>query len=260
MQLFQQIITESKTFIAEFLCAVDSCINCWLRQCNHHTHNLSAIDFSIIDFYNTITSLYQIIFLFSPLPPYIIALACETRSQNLVFVPDRNPRGLKEAKTREKNGTIDNLIPRPEWMIQSGDIYKDVFRCPEDVWLCPKGVCTRFNTKGCCFSNCKYPHCKPTREYAPLLNTCIKSMRRRIGNLTVAAWLARQDHACPLSPKKEPPDKGSIMVSLPIPADKRPKCLLPKQLLPLAPVNAHKDVSSRKALIQKWLPALPPTK
>ena len=150
-------------------------------------HNLSSIYFSIIVFYDTITSLYQIIFLFSPLPPYIITLACETRSQNLVFVPDRNPRGLKEAKTREKNGTIDNLIPHLEWMIQSGDIYKNVFGCPEDVRLCQKGVCTRFNTKGCCFSNCKYPHCEPTREYAPLLNTCIKSMRRRIGNLTVAA-------------------------------------------------------------------------
>ena len=41
MQLFQQMIAENKTFITEFLCAVDSRINRWMQQCNRHSHNLS---------------------------------------------------------------------------------------------------------------------------------------------------------------------------------------------------------------------------
>ena len=179
MQLFQQMVAERGTFIAEFLSAIDSRINCWFQQCNRHPLNLTAIDRSIIDFYDTISSMVRSNFTFTPLPPGIIALS---QDRCLPVPDDLNPRGAKKAKT-ERGGTVDNPNKRPEWMLRAGEVYASLIGRPEDVHLRPTGVCLRWHVKGYCFAGCKHPHCEPSPEQATLITSFIEKMRKRVANM-----------------------------------------------------------------------------
>ncbi len=183
MQLFQQMVAERGTFIAEFLCAIDSRVICWFQQCNQHPQNLAAIDRTIIDFYNIIASIVRRNFTFTPLPPGIISIV---QNHGLTDGFDNlNPKSGKKAKT-ERGGTIDNPNQRQEWMLRAGEVYADLIGRPEDVHLRPKGVCLRWHIKGYCFAGCKHPHCEPTAAQAGLICTFIKKMRARIANTTGA--------------------------------------------------------------------------
>ena len=183
MQLFQQMVAERGTFIAEFLCAIDSRVNCWFQQCNRHPHNLAAIDRTIIDFYDIIASIVRRNFTFTPLPPGIITIV-----QNHGLADgfnDLNPKSREKAKT-DRGGTVDNPNQRQEWMLRAGKVYANLIGRPEDVHLRPKGVCLRWHIKGYCFAGCKHPHGEPTAAQAGQICTFIKKMRDRIANTTGA--------------------------------------------------------------------------
>ena len=102
MQLFQQMIAERSTFIAEFLCAIDSRINSWFEQCNRHPSNMEAIDNSIIDFYDIISSLIRRNFHFTPLPPCIFPISQDTGADDHQYsgLSDMNPRNPKSQEMR----------------------------------------------------------------------------------------------------------------------------------------------------------------
>ena len=185
MKLFQQMVAKRGTFIAEFLCAVDSRIDSWFEECNRFPNNLGSVDTSIIDFYDIIQSLRRRNFSFVPLPPCIISLSQDNGADAHRYPgsDDANPRGQK----KQKSGTVDNPNPRPEWMVRAGEIYGTIFGRPEDVHLRPRGLCLRWHMKGYCFADCKHKHCEPSADQVSALDTFIKKMRLRVANMTGAS-------------------------------------------------------------------------
>ena len=180
MKLFQQTIAERSSFIAEFLCAVDSRINDWLDDCNRSPKDLQAIDSNAIQFYDIITDLKRRRFHFSPLPPQIFSINHESGADAHQY-DDSGNRSSKRVKLDK--GTIDNVNRRPEWKLKDGENYAKVFGLPDDVCHRPDGVCLRWHIKGYCFGNCKHHHGEPTEAQASQITKFIKKMRARISNV-----------------------------------------------------------------------------
>ena len=178
------MIAERSTFIAEFLCAVDTRINDWLDEYNRSPYELQSVDSNIIQFYDIITDLKRRRFYFSPLPPQIFSIKHDSGA-DADQSDDLDNRSKKKPKL--DSGTIDNPHRQPEWKLKDGENYAAVFGRPEDVCHRPEGVCLRFHVKGYCFSHCKHPHVKPSVSQASLLTAFIKRMRARVANMVSAA-------------------------------------------------------------------------
>ena len=184
IKIFQQMIAERSTFIAEFLCAVDTRINDWLDECNRSPYELQSVDSNIIQFYDIITDLKRRRFYFSPLPPCIFSIKQNSGADADQF-DDVNPKGPKKPKLN--TGTVDNPHHQPEWKLKDGENFAAVFGRPEDLGFRPAGVCLRFHVKGYCFNHCKHPHVKPTVCQASLITAFMKRMRARVANMVSAA-------------------------------------------------------------------------
>ncbi len=170
---FERLAANDNEFIAKFLCSIDSRINKWLEMCSLHRNgdDLRDLDNDIINFDDIISSIIKGSFTYGALPACILQLKSED--------PDPSPGPINKKKRKHEGITkVQNESPNPEWTLRPGEIYAQVFSCPEMMLERPKGVCPRFQIKKYCFSNCSHPHSAISGATASEFDTFVKKARK----------------------------------------------------------------------------------
>ena len=161
---------KDSSFPTSFLCAVNRRVCSYLSQCKINHDGMVSIPSALISFNDITLQLQQGTFIFTDIPSAIRSTS--PHSPTALPEPKRQKTKGKKKRVVQNEDKDDNLL------CPNNKDYGILYGKSTMVHLRPKNVCTRWNIKGYCFSDCnnKRYHTKPSpnkkRELLAYMEKC----------------------------------------------------------------------------------------
>ena len=162
---------KDSSFPTAFLCAVDRRVCSYLSQCEINHDDMTSIPSALISFDDIILRLQQGTFIFTDIPS-----AIKSTRPHSPTAASPDPKRQK-TKGKEKR-VVQNEEKDEDLLCSNNEDYGKIYGKATMVHLRPKNVCTRWNIKGYCFSDCNNAryHTKPSpskkRELLAYMEKC----------------------------------------------------------------------------------------
>ena len=161
---------KDSSFPTAFLCAIDRRVCSYLSQCEINHDDMASIPSALISFDDITLRLQQGTFIFTDIPSAIKS----TRPHS----PTASPEPKRQKTKGKDKRVVHNEDKDEDLLCPNNEDYGKVYGKATMVHLRPKNVCTRWNIKGYCFSDCNNArfHTKPSeskkREILAYMEKC----------------------------------------------------------------------------------------
>ena len=161
---------KDNSFPTAFLCAIDRRVCSYLSQCEINHDDMASIPSALISFDDITLRLQQGTFIFTDIPSAIKS----TRPHS----PTASPEPKRQKTKGKDKRVVQNEDKDEDLLCPNNEDYGKIYGKATMVHLRPKNVCTRWNIKGYCFSDCNNArfHTKPSeskkREILAYMENC----------------------------------------------------------------------------------------
>ena len=149
---------KDSSFPTAFLCAIDRRVCSYLSQCEINHNDMTSIPSALISFNDITLRLQQGTFIFTDIPSAIRS----TRPHS----PTTSTEPKCQKTKGKDNRVVQNEDKDDDLLCPNNEDYGKIYGKATMVHLRPKNVCTRWNIKGYCFSDCNNArfHTKPSES------------------------------------------------------------------------------------------------